>query len=480
MEWHDSEAQARVKASRMRRLLWAAIVLIVLGLAMPRSASVSNYYVDQSCAQDGNGLADQCASTAGGPGAFRSPQSCFSVVRASDTCFIKNGTYLTNNRGTSPRFDGGFRVDHSGTAIAPITIRNYPGHRPVLANCDPLSTRYCTHPTITAPERSYIIFDGLVVHGGFSLFGEFDVPIAGIILRNNEVIRGWDSVDDGNWAGIRLENVVGALVQNNYIHDISVLEGGGQQSSGTCIKLYQNTDAIVEYNTCKGVYIPESQAGGVDDKAKATRNIHRYNWIEDVPVCFRINNQLPSAGVRIYENICIAGRRPGYPNSHGIRLLTEISGIEVYNNVIYNFRTGFSIAGAGVQAARFYNNIIVGASDNNVETYFPPILSDYNSYTGGPRYHVIGLSYPALSFYQLATRLDRNSAERACEFVNPPVDFRLSATSACRKAGRVGGVSTGASIDQGAYITSTCIGYGCRGERDSKPPAGPGDAHRSQ
>jgi hypothetical protein len=127
----------------------------------------------------------------------------------------------------------------------------------------------------------------------------------GVVIRNNDISQGWGEVDDGNWAAIFLADQTGARIVGNTIHDVSVISGGGQQSSGSCIKLYQNTDSIVEYNTCRSTRIAESQAGGIDDKAEAIRNIHRFNWIEDTNMCVRVNNQLNSAGVQIYGNVCI-------------------------------------------------------------------------------------------------------------------------------------------------------------------------------
>src|SRR5262249_4815377 len=156
--------------------------------------------------------------------------------------------------------------------------------------------------------------DCLRVHGGYSIYGDFTesgtsvVPLEeGIVVQNGEITQGWEEPGGGNWSAIWLLQQNAAWVHHNYIHDISVPPGGGQQASGTCIKLYHNTKSIVEYNTCRTVTIPDSQAGGIDDKAQATDNIHRFNWIEDVNACIRVNNQLHSTGVEVYGNVCIGG-----------------------------------------------------------------------------------------------------------------------------------------------------------------------------
>jgi hypothetical protein len=454
----------------MKMKLALTVVTATFGLLTIGVADATNYYVDQSCSTSGNGTADQCASSAAGPGAFMGVQSCFDAVRAGDTCNIKNGTYISNNTGTTPRYNGGFTLAHSGTANAPIIVRNYPGHRPLLANCTPGQTSYCDHPTITTPEQSYIVFDGLRVEGGIWMFGvDINNPVTGNVIKNTEITTGWGGVADGNWAGIFLQDQSHFLIQNNYIHDIFVQTGGGQQSSGTCIKMYQTADSIVEYNTCRHVPIADSQAGGIDDKAQAVRNIHRRNWIEDVPTGIRINNQLNSTGVQVYDNVIIS-------RDIGIKLLIDIDGIDVYNNTIANCTDGLVIANT-MQNVRFYNNIVTRATDNNLTWYANnPTYSNYNAFSSSaaaPAYRDASVWYYTLAAYQSATGLDTASAELDCGFAAASTDFHLSSTSPCHNAGRVGGVAGGQPVDLGAYANVACVGYGCISGGDRLPPAAP-------
>jgi hypothetical protein len=446
-----------------------SLVCVFLGLATAKKAEALNFYVDGSCSTEGNGTADQCASGAGSSGSFRDPQSCFSAARAGDTCYIKNGTYVSSNHGGDPNEDGGFHVDASGTSSAPITIRNYPGHSPLLANCPLSQTTFCDHPTITAYAKSYVVFDGLRVAGTYSIFGVPGSGARGIVIRNSEVTVGWEEYAGGNWAGIRLEDQVGALVQYNNIHDIYVTTNGGQQSSGSCVKLYQNTDSIVEYNTCRNVPIPESQAGGIDDKAQATRNIHRYNWIERVNTCVRINNQLNSTGVQIYGNVCVGSAGTQRP---AVRLIININGIDIHNNTFYGFAQGLQIMSEGgpVSGVRWYNNIVAGAAVNNIEAYQTGlVLSNYNSWRSGARYMYGSLNVASLSSF-LSSGFDAQSSEADCQFVSTGSDFRLGSSSPCRGAGRVGGTSSGGAVDRGAYGVTTCVGNTCQGGGTAPPP----------
>jgi len=425
-----------------------------------------DFYVDGSCSVDGNGTGDGCAASAGERGAWRDPQTCFSKARAGDTCYIKNGTYVTRNQSSGdPSVEGGFSIGASGSASAPITFKNYPGHSPLLANCPLGSTSYsaCARPTISAPSRQYIVIDGLRIFGGIWIYG--DSPTVGqgsrgIVLQNLDISQGWGEVDDGNWAGIFLQNMQGALIANNNIHDIAVLTGGGQQSSGTCVKLFQNADTIVERNTCRTVNIAESQAGGINDKAQGTRNIHRYNWIQDVNTCFNINNQLQSTGVQIYGNVCVGRAGTERP---GVRLITNINGIDIHNNTFYGFAQGLQIMSEGgpVTNVRFYNNIVAQCA-MNVEAYQPGLVaSNFNAWRGGVGYQYGNRSYSSLGAFVSATGFDAASSEADCRFVSAGSDFHLRGGSPCSGAGRAGGTAAGANVDRGAYGVTSCVGQNC-------------------
>jgi len=451
-------------------LAFGAVSLI--DMAAPAQAAAATYYVDGSCSANGNGTGDGCASAAGGSGAWRDPATCFANVRAGDTCYIKNGTYYTSSQGSDTSENGGFSVAASGTSGSPIVIRNYPGHTPMLANCATNSTSYsqCARATITMPNRSYVTIQGLRIHGGVWIYGASPVVgqgSPGIVIKDNEITQGWGEVDDGNWAALFLENLQGALIQNNYIHNVSVLSGGGQQSSGSCVKLYQNTDTIVELNTCRTVPIAESQAGGIDDKAQAVRNVHRYNWIQDVNVCVRINNQLVSTGVQIYGNVCIGSAGTDRP---GVRLIVDVNGIDIHNNTFIGFGQGLQVMSEGgpVTGVKWYNNIVSTVSGANIEAYQVSMTapSNYNAYVPNHRFLYGGSDSSNLAAFRSATGFDANGAEVDCQLVAPT--YNLASGSACRGAGRVGGTSSGAAIDRGAYGVTSCVGQNCA------PPTGGG------
>jgi len=216
---------------------------------------------------------------------------------------------------------------------------------------------------------------------------------------------------------------------------------------------------LVEYNTCRNVPIAESQAGGIDDKAEAVRNIHRYNFIENVNVGIRINNQHQSSDVEIYGNIFLAKRA-------GIRLLTNINGVVVYNNTLYSGAKGYGHAEGIIENVSYYNNIVNAVTDYNIEWYADPasLKSNYNVYTPSMKYRTRtpNQAYFSLQSFQATAGYDMNSVEKSCEFVDATTnDFHLQATSGCKTLGKVGGVSTGADMELGAYGVTTCVGHTC-------------------
>jgi hypothetical protein len=466
----------------IRKFMLVACALAVAWLvdaSNAQSAYATTYYVDGSCSANGTGTGDGCAASAGASGAFRDPQSCFSAVRAGDTCLIKNGTYVTASAGGDVSVSGGFSVGASGTASLPITIKNYPGHSPLLANCPPSQTSYCPRPTITAPSRQYVTVEGLRIHGGIWIYGvseSVNQGSRGMIFRNNEIDTGWGEVDDGNWAGIFIDGQSGAQFTNNYLHDIYVPSGGGSQSSGGCIKLYYNNDVVVEKNTCARVNIPESQAGGIDDKAHGTRNIHRYNLIQGVNSCIRVNNQIgaaPVSGVKIYGNICIGGAGTQRP---ALRLTMNIGDIEIFNNTLYGFAQGVMTEEGPVNGVRLYNNIFANITDNNLELYsMSGSAYSYNTYSpiaAAPKYYWLSTWQSTLGNFQAASGLDTTSNEIDCQLTSPGTDFHLRSGSACAGTGRAGGTSAGAPLDRGAYGVTSCVGHTCGGSAPVPPPPG--------
>ena len=442
-------------------LLSALFIISLTCFFMDNETFAATYYVDGSCANDGDGLADQCASSPSGPGSYKSPQSCFTAAVAEDTCLIKNGTYLSSTPG---KF-GGFTIGNSGASGNPITFQNYPGHSPVFRNCVVTSTA-CDHPTISGISKSYVTIKGLTVHGAIYIFcATFGSFGAGVTIQNNNINEGWEALSDGNWSPLRLENCTGAQVDHNYLHDPIPIgtqyPGANDRASG--MVWFQVHNSVNEYNTIKNFTNTSVGAGGIVDKADSQNNIHRYNWIENIGVqCFFINNQLRGVNVSIYGNIC--------NNAWwGVELVTGITGASVYNNTIYGSTNClYATSAGGTTNVSFYNNICdlpnSGGENGNYVNYGSAFLTkaDYNRFTPDKGYRISSsAAYSSLSAYQAAQSTDDNSSGSSCSFVNPGTNFHLQTGSSCKNAGRVGGVSTGTAVDVGAYGVTSCVGHTC-------------------
>ena len=438
----------------MKRLL-TLVLLLLAGPALGASKYVSN-----SCLNNGDGLGLGCATTVGGTGAYNDLQVAFNNLVAGDTLFIRTGTgsYVTSynptgSGGTSEAYyHGGFHLDaHGGTAGSPITVKLYPGDTvPIIANCEITKTTYCPNPTITAFAHDYITFDGLTVVGSFNIYGAGNyalgqTPSTNITIANCNISEGWGGPGDGNWAGVFLQDEDNVYMHHNFIHDIEIpaaaAAGAGQQSSGSQIKVYRNRTSLFEYNTLKRTNITSpatTQAGGIDDKDGPVNNEYRYNWIEDVPTCFRLNNQGNSVGVKIHHNVCISTTTAGYSN--GVRQLSGVnaaSNFLFYNNTIFNtYDSGIDWASSTGSSA--YNNIIsprvgapAGQAIGTVLTSTTALnLLDYNNYAPTTREWQVPrfTRYNTLAAWRTASGKDAGALNVDCQFASAPSPYSSSST----------------------------------------------------
>jgi parallel beta helix pectate lyase-like protein len=461
----------------MHRSLLAPLSVLLL---LAPAAHAAEYYVDASCEVDGDGTADACATSAGGPGAWNGTvsdeaggvQNCFNTLVAGDICWIKDGTYLTNWVGPDVRIGGGFHPANSGTATEKITYSAYPGHHPVLVNCSDGTMVECSHQTISGNRQGHIVYDGLRIVGAFYLLNDAmsDRPIE---IKNCDVSVGW--FGDGNWAGIYLEKWDGNWIHHNYFHDIAPSPEVTQTATG--LKHYTSINSIVEFNTFERIY---TRAAGVDDKYDSVNNVIRYNLFHDISgygVSFNsyspINVPDPGSG-EIYGNVF-------HLVNTGVRPVRNLSNLAVYNNTFYDVGETISSPSDGdLEGLHLWNNltsVINGSGENaQINCYDPmgPTTSDYNAWELGVGFNIAATGYDTLADVQGALGLDLSSHVDPCAFVDAGADFHLAAGSPCLTAGRVGGVESGAIVEQGAYGVTSCVGHTC--DNPGTPPGGEGGA----
>jgi hypothetical protein len=107
--------------------------LLLFSLAIPVVASAATFYVDNSCANNGNGRAAACAASNGAIGAWNSTDA------ASACSGMVAGDHLQfRNIGKVHAFTGGgyamttIQSGCSGTAANPMIVENYPGETAVF------------------------------------------------------------------------------------------------------------------------------------------------------------------------------------------------------------------------------------------------------------------------------------------------------------------------------------------------------------
>jgi hypothetical protein len=165
--------------------------------------------------------------------------------------------------------------------------------------------------------------------------------------------------------------------------------------------------------------------------------------------------------------VCIANPGTDRP---GVRVIDNVDGLTVYNNTFIGFAQGLQVMNEGGpnRNVRWYNNITASVNTANIEAYQAALVapSNYNAWVPSRRFLYGGSDSSNLAAFRSATGFDANGSEVDCQLVAPT--YNLASGSACRGTGRVGGTSSGAAVDRGAYGVTTCVGQNCA------PPAGGG------
>lgn len=490
--------------SRWRKA-WLAIGVVVL-LSTPGVRAFASRYVDNSCANNGNGTAVGCAASPGGPGAYNNLQSALTAAVAGDVVIVRNnpsgGQDYVTATGSGYASAAGFGFANSGTSVSPITLTTYPGERPVLRACASGSTTLaaCNRATLSAFNQSYIRItaDACPTTGGTTLgfhvyglvvFYDDSLTEAAMAHGNElscvEVERGYAPADDGDWSGVQLHGQFGATVRGNLIHDVTAagLTGAGAQGAITGVKLVLATNSQFRFNSVATV--TPSTAGGFDCKADCVLNVFEYNDVRDVGVCINVETGETAGGPYttngatgsiIRNNVCVSSAAS---TQGAIRFADgKVTTLNLYNNTLANFAYGLEEVHPSANACQgitTYNTAFSGTTDAHVflgdgtGTSCTLTRSDYHYFgtaASTPKYKYAGTAYNNLTDVVTGTAFEDHSvqvAEASFLFTSSGAgDYTLQGGSPLRNAGRFGGVSTGATTDVGAYVHGvTCVGYAC-------------------
>ncbi|CAD7780195.1 MAG: Right handed beta helix region [Candidatus Methanoperedenaceae archaeon GB50] len=421
--------------------MFLSILLSIFLLTTIANAAI--YYVDQNHPQ----ASDE------NPGTEELPWKTLihgcAQVKAGDILLVKNGVYASQKI-SPPGWIPGIQIKNSGTETAPIIVKAYPGHSPIIDGKTAEG-----YYTFGGHRVSHIIIDGLIVRDGIIIFDESSY----ITIQNCELIYGWTKKTDPSYTNmIEFRYTHFSTVRNCIIHGNKFVSADGG-SNRAAIILHWCNDILIENNLFYDniiSYRNKSSGGGV----YGHRNIFRKNIVRDCNKGVYMRGYEPlSHDNRIEQNIFIN-------NSKSILLDLGNSRLIIANNVFYA-DPGFNPEGdptSGITYAyeaeynpdhQIFNNIIVNLespiSDHTTDWPPPNLYCDYNCYA-----NFVGFDkrWEFITFEEFKNRTGGNEhclVNQDPLFVNPEAhDFHLRENSPCRNTGKDG-------VNMGAYITGNEI-----------------------
>ena len=383
--------------------------------------------------------------------------------------------------------NGGSRAS-SPTVIAAVNAR-----KATLTAAHPSSGALPTNEAAVmgqAPgiaNQGNVIVDGLCItrsFGGgiwFAPSGHLNTNLAGkaagIVVRNCDIYDHGGIVNN-NLGGIKLHNCAGALISNNRIRSVQPNPGNAHPSNASGIFSFNSHSNVYEYNT-----IYDCNSGIHDKNPNNGNHTYRYNYIESVgahpySALQDCSGGTPGDVVTAHNNVLIG---PQIWDSSDVWMPSK-QGLVFYNNTCYSPGTSaaaFLYLAAGSQVSppatvTFYNNVIycaqVAGWAGAIRLVSGTVaLSNYNVYRVDPgRSGLFSLVPPtnlrppgtlySLSAWQKETRQDGNSTATLIASSalfhgarREPSSYRLQPAAVARNFGRVGGKSSGAATDVGAW-----------------------------
>lgn len=469
-----------------REMLVAGGLLIPASAVLPGffrsafAATTFDYYISPSGSDSNPGTSTQPWAIT----ALNTKRSTYS----GKTVGLLDGTYNVDGLLAGKDSVDQWALDVAGgTSAAPTTVKAVNARKAVISvtNHNAGGTPVIGHSGGTG-QRGYVTLDGIKITGAKRLgvrMGIFGVgpQIPGVAVKNCEFTNfNGSSLGAGlNLEQIEINQCTGYRIQNNYFHDnigYSATDAGHFSS----LLVWRSDRGIVEFNTIVksgGLY------GKVDGNYGTTL---RYNYVDvshlSTGICiqdFAGTTSDKGADTAIYNNVLIGAQ--------AIVLLETLSDagyiptrVAIYNNtcIVKN-----SLASRGIQfktdsgLATVYNNIVHTAGTNDhtmlaVNVDGPTVL-DYNCYyssTSDPRWstyssktatsrNTVGtmsaLQTVLGAVSSLLNTIENSSVSgRDPLFVGTGVDaqrYKLQSGSPCKSIGRVGGVSSGAVTEAGAW-----------------------------
>jgi hypothetical protein len=341
----------------------------------------------------------------------------------------------------------------------------------------------------------YITLDGLVFTGfaykavriGGISSGDGPANVHGVIVQNCVFTGGAHNAGDStdNSDSLWLDGTIGAVATNNYFYNNTGFSAGSSDHVDAII-LWSTQGTVLEYNTC-------INAGGFHSKEIANQGaMVQYNYIDVSMYTSQSSaNALfdfcgaPTPGLtqttNIHHNILLSS----YFAMSLVNGLTQTEGfttpVNIYNNTVIMksmggyVETAVWIFSSLPRSVAFYNNILTGAASSDYKMVRinadAPRLWDYNLFPASGMswalvanangaatqgaYGSLGAMQAAISSLGGISTFDTHSvASNNPGFIGSgtlAAIYQLTSGAAAAGAGRVGGVSSGASVNMGAW-----------------------------
>lgn len=478
------------------RIIAKMLVVILLSIAYPGFSQAGTYYVSPT----GSATWTNCSGATPLNGTTAcSWQTAMAGAMPGDTVYFREGTY---EPGEGPGYNHpAMNPARSGTALARIIFKAYPGETPIIKESTRSDSPSGTTASIGIYQRDYITWDG------FTLVRDKDNGIQAIALiwietaNYGEIVNcdisGRPHRDQYNGGLIHILNSTSYIsIHNNRLHGMSC---ASDTLSANCI----NTTAIWVFGR-DNTYIYNND---IYD------NVNAISWKDSPNYVYIYNNHFwnnsrsvinalaqsvggDSTDFHVHNNLIRNSPFFSSPDA-----ATTWYNLKLYNNTVYNpvasyvTMEGIEIGTSGTNTSRnaeIYNNILSFSNTNaRFVSYWnredKPAVADYNLFYNANGQAVLwryaGTNYIALSSYVTSTgsTLDTHSITSNPLFVNAggtsPDDYRLQATSPALNTGIDrqdfdNDGNTTESIDMGAYPRrlGDRIGY-----RTPQRPAAPGN-----
>jgi hypothetical protein len=345
-------------------------------------------------------------------------------------------------------------------------------------------------------DRGYWTLDGVELNGngyagpliciGYTSGGSYTAAgsTPGLVIQNCHLHSITGSPVGNNEALIFNAGTTGAIITNNVMHDA---HKPAQPDHCHAYLEYSCQGTQITFNT---IYNCDT---GVHAKAGSSGTVVANNYFYNCPTCAiqgmdgaEGNPNTPGTPYSVHHNVIDSCGPTHACDING----QAYQGLSWFNNTIYNTQGGSVLAldlrAASANLVKCYNNLVVCTTNGSGGYVGTVALSsgaysvlDYNCYyfnSYGAGWGLSGNStYGSLSAWQSASRGDSHSISTAPSFASSitpgagAAQFKLASASACAGTGRVGGSSSGAACNIGAW-DGTVTQIGANTSATTAPP----------